>query len=294
MSMFPYRTFISIIFGIFLATWLFLVVIPWVNLGHLAPITEEGSTDIKPWDFSGAAHQGELVYAANGCAYCHSQQVQQDGTLVSVVMTDAGTNTSALADYLNQLLPGRKYMGPSVGAGLPKVILTNATIEDASIFAKKLKSAGAASQFRLVPTGPDIERAWGERRSVAQDFVMDATALPGSLRVGPDLSNEGNRHRDPNWQLVHLYNPAAVTPKSPMPAYKFLFTRKKIGKQASPDALQLTGEFKPDAEYEIVPTPEAKALVAYLSSLSSDTPLYEAPITPAAAPAAASTNAPTK
>jgi len=277
------------------ASWFGFVLTPQVELGRAAQETNAVmKAELYPLGRPGIARQGAEIYRANGCAYCHSQQVQQEGTLVSVVMTDAGTNTSALADYLNQLLPGRKYMGPSVGAGLPKVILTNATIDDAAIFAKKLKSAGAASQFRLVPIGPDIERGWGERRSVAQDFVMDATALPGSLRVGPDLSNEGNRHRDPNWQLVHLYNPATVTPKSPMPAYKFLFTRKKIGKQASPDALQLTGEFKPDAEYEIVPTPEAKALVAYLSSLRSDTPLYEAPITPAAAPAAASTNAPTK
>ena len=32
--------------------------------------------DITPWDAPGAAHQGERIYAANGCVYCHTQQVR--------------------------------------------------------------------------------------------------------------------------------------------------------------------------------------------------------------------------
>jgi cytochrome c oxidase cbb3-type subunit II len=154
------------------------------------------------------------------------------------------------------------------------------------VLAKNLKTAGATTKLQLVPIGPDIERGWGTRRTVAQDFVADATAMPGSLRVGPDLANEGDRHRDANWQYMHLYEPAAVAAKSPMPAFKFLFEQKKIGKQPSPDALTI----KAAAGYEIVPKPEAKALVAYLASLSANTPLYEAPLTPPSAPA--STNAP--
>jgi cytochrome c oxidase cbb3-type subunit 2 len=42
----------------------------------LPPIQEEGDTDITPFDSSGLAHQGEQVYAANGCVYCHTQQVR--------------------------------------------------------------------------------------------------------------------------------------------------------------------------------------------------------------------------
>jgi cytochrome c oxidase cbb3-type subunit 2 len=71
-----FRNFFGAIFGIFLFTWLGLVVFPWLELGHLAPIQDEGSTDITPWDASGLAHQGEHIYAANGCAYCHTQQVR--------------------------------------------------------------------------------------------------------------------------------------------------------------------------------------------------------------------------
>ena len=284
--------FLAAFFALSLS-WFGFVLTPQVQIGRPAQETNSvAKGELYPNDRPGVARQGLEIYRANGCVYCHSQQVQQKGTLVDVMLTDAGKNTVDVADLLNEQHLGN-FNGPSVGAGLPKTILTNATIDAATVLAKNLKTAGATTKLRLVPIGPDIERGWGTRLSVAQDFVADATALPGSLRVGPDLANEGERHRDLNWQYVHLYNPAAVTPKSPMPAFKFLFEKKKIGQQASPDALQLTGEFKPAEGYEIVPKPEAKALVAYLASLSSDTPLYEAPLTPPPAPAS-STNAPAK
>ena len=52
-----------------------------------------------------------------------------------------------------------------------------------------------------------------------------------------------------------------------MPAYRFLFVRQKISGQRSVDALDLAGDDAPPAGYEVVPTAEAKSLVAYLLSL---------------------------
>ena len=71
-----FRAFFARLLAAFLFTWIALVVFPWLELGHLPPIQEEGGADITPWDASGAAHQGERVYAANGCACCHTQQVR--------------------------------------------------------------------------------------------------------------------------------------------------------------------------------------------------------------------------
>jgi len=48
----------------------------------------------------------------------------------------------------------------------------------------------------------------------------------------------------------------------------------------------------PPAGYEVVPTPGAVALAAYLTSLRADAPLFVAPLTVASAPAAATTNSP--
>jgi cbb3-type cytochrome oxidase cytochrome c subunit len=275
------------------ASWYGMVLTPQVQLGRATQETNSVvKTDLYPAGRPGLAREGLEVYRANGCAYCHSQQVEQKGTLVDVILKDAGKTPVKVASTLNEAHLGN-FSGPSVGAGLPKPILQNVTVDRATALASALKTAGAVTELHLVPIGPDIERGWGTRRTVAQDFIADATVMPGSMRIGPDLANVGARLPDLNWQLAHLYNPAAVTEKSPMPAYRFLFERRKIRKQRSPDALQLEGKFAPAEGYEIVPKPEAKALAAYLISLRSDTPLYEAPLTPPPPPKV-DTNAPAK
>jgi len=76
-----------------------------------------------------------------------------------------------------------------------------------------------------------------------------------------------------------------------MPAYKFLYEKRLIDGERSADALELTGADAPPTGWEIVPTYDAKCLVAYLMSLDQSHPLKEvksaAPAAPAASPAAA-------
>lgn len=76
MNLIPsFRGFLGLVFAAFFFAWFGLVVLPWFEIGHLEPIKQE-SGDISPWDVSGLAHAGEKVYAANGCAICHTQQVR--------------------------------------------------------------------------------------------------------------------------------------------------------------------------------------------------------------------------
>jgi cytochrome c oxidase cbb3-type subunit 2 len=133
---------------------------------------------------------------------------------------------------------------------------------------------------RIIATGSDISRGWGMRQSVAADYLYDVPVQLGSLRAGPDLSNIGVRQPDMNWQLTHLYAPRDMVKSSTMPAFRYLFSVQKIGAQPSPDALVLKPEFAPPAGFEVVPTPEARQLAAYLLSLKNHVPLYEAPFTP--------------
>ncbi len=117
--------------------------------------------------------------------------------------------------------------------------------------------------------------------------------MPGSQRVGPDLANVGARLPDANWHLLHLYSPQFQVKGSTMPPYRFLFEWRKINRHPSADALALPGDLAPPPGYEVVPTHAAQALAAYLVSLRSDAPLYNAPMTVATASAAGSqTNAP--
>ena len=56
--------------------------------------------------------------------------------------------------------------------------------------------------------------------------------------------------------------------------------KEALSGASSPDALQFPKDFAPPAGCEVVPSPEAKQLAAYLLSLKADAPLYEAPFTP--------------
>jgi cytochrome c oxidase cbb3-type subunit II len=200
-----FRGFFALLLIIFLFTWFGLVVFPWLELGHLPPIQEEGSTDITPWDASGSAHAGEHVYAVNGCGYCHTQQV------------------------------------------------------------------------RPATSGADIIRGWGTakdddgkdvtRRTYPRDYIWQGQVFLGNSRDGADLSNVAQRFPNAAGLYSYLYDPYILNGHSSMPEYRFLFVTQKISGQASQDALVLTAADAPPAGYEIVPTAQAKSLVAYLLSL---------------------------
>ena len=74
-----------------------------------------------------------------------------------------------------------------------------------------------------------------------------------------------------------------------MPAYHFLYEKRRVSGQRSDDAVKLTGPNAPSAEWEIVPSYDAKCLVAYLMSLDQSHELKEAKLTaaPATSPAPA-------
>ena len=63
-----------------------------------------------------------------------------------------------------------------------------------------------------------------------------------------------------------------------MPRFTDLFLVRKIQGQKSDQALELTGTDAPKEGYEVIPTADAKNLVAYLLSLRHDYPLPEAPV----------------
>lgn len=279
------------------ASWSGLVLAPQIQIGRQPQETNAANTaELYPQARPGLARQGSEVYRANGCAACHTEQTGQSGAACEVVLTDAGTNPAAAAEALVNAHVGiTEASGSGLAGGVPKPILRRVQPEFAKAAANALQAGGAKAKIEIVPEGPDVVRGWGPRRTVAADYLYDYPVLLGSQRVGPDLANVGLRLPDPNWHLQHLYAPRLVVKGSPMPPYRFLFEQHKIGRHPSPDALQLPAEFAPPPGTEIVPRPEARALVAYLLSLRADAPLFEAPLTPPAPPPApAPTNAPAK
>jgi len=280
------------ILGTFGFSWLGLILIPNYQIGHLDPQMDEEATDVYPLPRSGMAERGRHVYVANGCAYCHSQQVYQSATVCEVRLTEAGTNQPALVSALLQLRPGVSEVEAKQWlTQLPKTVLQGVKIEAADAVVKSLRVGDAKAELWIVPVGPDIERGWGKRRTVAEDFLYDYPVMLGALRIGPDLANVGERRPDANWHLRHLYAPRLEVENSAMPPYRFLFETHRIERAPSPDALMLPASLAPPPGYEIVPKPEAKALVGYLASLRADAPLFVAPLTVPPLPPA-ETNAP--
>ena len=50
-----------------------------------------------------------------------------------------------------------------------------------------------SQQVRRPGFGADTERGWGERQSVARDYVNDKRVYLGTMRTGPDLRNIGGQ-----------------------------------------------------------------------------------------------------
>ena len=139
-------------------------------------------------------------------------------------------------------------------------------------------------QVRPRGLGADFERGWGQRRSVARDYLYDEPVQTGFWRVGPDLANLSLRLTNRLELLRFLYAPSLVRSNSLMPPHPFLFETRRIFRYRSPDALELSGPLAPPAGFEIVPTEPAHRLVAFLLSLQADTPLFEAPLAPTTKP----------
>jgi cytochrome c oxidase cbb3-type subunit 2 len=180
--------------AVYLVLALAMGVFPGIELSHTAP-----GPGVQP--LSALQAQGREIYVANGCSYCHTQQVR--------------------------------------------------------------------------PLAED--RVFG-RPSARGDFAYQTPELLGSERTGPDLINVGVRRGSDVWQYMHLYNPRAVVPESIMPSFAWLF---QVVDNAPPGvaAVPLPPPYAP-AHGVVIPTPQARALVAYLLSLQ------QAPL-PGAAGAAA-------
>jgi cbb3-type cytochrome oxidase cytochrome c subunit len=310
-----------IFLGVFFAlvgSWFGLIVQPQLQIGRAQLTTNIVDTaQVYPQARPGSAQRGLQVYRSLGCASCHTQQIQQQGTVFDVVLTGQGTN---LADVIKAVLAVRPELtapeASKLVEGAPAPVLEH--VQDrvrAATAAERLTASGAKVETHIVPVGPDMTRGWGAARSVAADFLYDQPVMLGSQRIGPDLANVGIRLPDANWHYRHLYDPTSVVPKSVMPPYRFLFEQRPSmtapGAEAmrSPlsdmtvfsgsgtpfangEALDSTAQHAPKPGFEIVPTEDARALVAYLLSLRVNTPLLERPLTiPAPATPAATTNA---
>jgi cytochrome c oxidase cbb3-type subunit II len=87
------------------------------------------------------------------------------------------------------------------------------------------------------------------------------------------------------WHHQHLYSPRSINQDSNMPAYRFLYQKRRITGEPSLDALKLVGRDAPPENWEIIPTYDAKCLVAFLMSRDQSHPLKEVKSATSSSPA---------
>jgi len=337
------------IFGTFAFSWVGLTVLPNWQIGHLNPQSDEEGTDIYPQPQSGMFERGARVYAANGCIYCHSQQVRADYA-ADDIERGWGNRRSAPRDYIFErpVFLGKMRMGqdianigarapaeqasPAPGGGAPPAASPSrgtspaassapqgAALVAASPAAKQSPSPSPATQAASpAPAGSPATAAAaspvtspgssppagapppGPKTGLASPSpAAAANAMPG----GTTSVSSGAQSAGPPWPIqtigeppmysaawhhVHLYSPRSINLDSNMPAYRFLYKKRRIADARSADALKLTGSDAPPEGWEVIPSYDAKCLVAYLMALNQSHPLKEAKSAGGAPPAAGS------
>jgi len=315
------------IFGTFAFSWAGLVLIPNFQIGHLDPQMDEEQTDIYPMPKSGMADRGRRIYAANGCAYCHSQQVRADYA-ASDIDRKWGTRRSAPRDYLFErpVLLGKMRMGPdlsNVGKRAPSEEESPSPAPQTSPGASPAAAPSASPSSSASPAtspapsaSPAPPAAASPSASPAKVVAANppapapASPSPATAQASPSPASsptadkasakEGPLPYSAAWHHRHLYSPRSVDPESNMPAYHFLYERRRISGERAADALNLSAADAPPDGWEIVPTYDAKCLVAYLMSLDQSHDLPETKVasasstglTPASSPAASASPSP--
>ena len=269
---------------------------------------------------SGMVTRGARVYAANGCNYCHSEQVRAEYSGADIERK-WGDRRSAPRDYIFErpVLLGKMRMGQdlaNIGARAPKEEESpsptggaspapqGAAASPGSIASAKAASPppgtspspatapatspGAVASKPPTSPGPASPPPSKSPATAAAGGTSPAAAAspPGAGPPWPEQTAGLPPMYSAAWHHVHLYSPRSINFDSNMPSYRFLYETRRISDARSSDALQLTGSDAPPEGWEIVPTYDAKCLVAYMMALNQSHPLKG--VRSAGAPAAAS------
>jgi cbb3-type cytochrome oxidase cytochrome c subunit len=286
------------IFGTFAFSWIGLTVIPTWQIGHLNPESDEEGTDIYPRPQSGMFERGGHVYAANGCVYCHSQQVRAD-YIADDIERGWGNRRSAPRDYIFErpVFLGKMRMGQdlaNIGARAPAPEESPAPAGAASpapqgAAVSSPPPSTATSPAAKVPAGTPASSSPTAPRVAGASPVAPSAQTPGA--PWPIQTAGLPPMYSAAWHHVHLYAPRSINPDSNMPSYRFLYEKRRIAGERSAEALQLSGSDAPPDGWEVVPTYDARCVVAYLMGLNQSHPLKEVRSV-GGAPAAAPSSAP--
>src|ERR1700730_16119860 len=295
------------IFGTFTFSWVGLILIPNLQIGHLDPQMDEEGTDIYPMPQSGMVERGRHIYAANGCVYCHSEQLRAEYAAADLDREREwgpqprpkwGQRRAAPRDYIfsRPVLLGKERMGPDLSnigkaapaegenaapaaspgtSPAPSGNPAGSSAPTGSAAKAAPAAASPAPSASLPPKPANSPAASTSPLAAASPSPPAAASNPTGSPAGVEPKSGEPPPYSAAWHHRHLYSPRSFSIDSDMPAYRFLYEKRPVAGEPSAEALKLTGRDAPPAGWEIVPTYDAQCVVAYLMSLDQSHPLKE-------------------
>src|SRR6266576_3415673 len=295
------------IFGTFAFSWGGLTVIPNWQIGHLNPQSDEEGTDIYPQPQSGMFDRGARDYIFEQPVFLGKMRMGQDianigarapaeqaspapaGAAAPAASPSGGTSPAALSAPQGAApvaaSPAAKQSpspSPATQAASPAPAGSPATASSPApaAAASPVTSPGSSPPAGAPPPGPKTGLASPSPAAAANATPGGTTTVSsGAQSAGPPwpIQTIGEPPMySAAWHHVHLYSPRSINFDSNMPAYRFLYKKRRIADARSADALKLTGSDTPPEGWEVIPSYDAKCLVAYLMALNQSHPLKEA------------------
>ena len=255
----------------FSSSWLGLVLYPYWQMEHEQPYVKAPGDSAYPQPLGGIALAGVKVYQANGCMYCHSQQVRsvkfgnwwEDGQMKTGadIRRGWGARRTVSRDYLYD----RPTMLGTMRTG-PDLANVGARIGEAWHH-PHLFNPRSANAWSTMPSFPFL---------YTREKVIGGQKSDKALKLGREWTiDPGYRWRptDIEWAAI-LAREAPNLQGASQSANVGPFDLATAEGRAGLLGFWLTTE---EQDYQIVPTDEAEALVAYLLELrKAETPLPEA------------------
>ena len=119
----------------------------------------------------------------------HMQSRGRAYAAIIKALAKAGKTRQAVTLAVLELRGGGWADAEKLVASAPKPVLRGVNKQVANAARIKIEAAGGKANPSVIPLGLDLDRGWGNRPSVAQDFLYDYPVQIGSQRIGPDLAD---------------------------------------------------------------------------------------------------------
>jgi cytochrome c oxidase cbb3-type subunit 2 len=167
------------LFASFAAAWWGLILIPQAQIGELQPQVDEENGDVYPRNVGGVQEQGRKVYLANGCIYCHTQQVREPH-MGPDIQREWGIRRTVPRDYIYEspVTLGTIRNGPDLSnTGAPKADDSNRKyVSDPEWLYLHLYNPRSVVEDSIMPS----YRFLFEKHKISGQKAEDALALTGA------------------------------------------------------------------------------------------------------------------